>query len=346
MEFPCSTTKFLEVFMKKIIFPGLFLAQIVTAQTTLNPDISIIGDLLSTIDDSSASFSTSGLEIAIQGYVNPFARADVYLHKHDDEAPIEIEEGYITIERGLPFGMGLKAGKFRPDFGKINKEHAHTYAYIHASKVVQETLGEEMRSGVGPEVNFLLPLPWYVNLSAGYFQSGISSHHYHEEEITSDEEEAAGRALSARLSGFYDLSPVTHVEMGFSYYSETAESQNSIIGADFKFKWRPDTYRSFSLQGEYFQNSIPEEEVINAGYIWGNYQFNRIWNAGAIFDYSSDMEEMEYHSFGFFFGFSPVEESSVFRVRLHREIHGDGEPYFSVVTQIIWSLGPHKPHRF
>ncbi len=335
--------------MRKI-FPILLLFTIIFAQTTVNPDISVIGDLIAETDGSESSFNSSGVELAIQGYVNPFARADVYLHKHNDESPIHIEEAFLSIERGLPFNLGLRTGKFRPDFGKINKEHSHTYYYILPSVPVQNTIGNEMWSSVGVEGNLLLPLPWYSNLSLGIFQKGISQHHHgHEEEHEHEhehEETEVGNALSGRLSHFFDLSYDTHLEIGMSYYQEINGQESSIIGADYKFKWRPDTYRSFVLQGDYFHKSTHEGERINAGYTWVNYQFNRIWNTGLILDFSDDIEEESYQSIGIFAGFSPVEESSVFRLRLHQVYHGAEDPHLSLVAQIIWALGPHKPHQF
>ncbi|SVD60381.1 uncharacterized protein METZ01_LOCUS413235, partial [marine metagenome] len=92
------------------------------SQTTVNPDISVLGDLLLINNNESTSLSTSGLEIAVQGYVNPFARADVYLHKHEGESVVELEEAFLTIERGLPLHLGLRTGKFRPSFGKMNRD--------------------------------------------------------------------------------------------------------------------------------------------------------------------------------------------------------------------------------
>ena len=329
--------------MRKI-FPFLLLLTVIFAQTTVNPDISVIGDLFLKTDGSESSFNSSGIELAIQGYVNPFARADVYLHKHNDESPIHMEEAVLSIERGLPLNLGLRTGKFRPDFGKINQEHMHTYCYILPSIPVQGTIGNEMWSSIGIEGSLLLPLPWYSNLSLGFFQKGISQHHHeHEEE---QEETEVGNALSGRFSHFFDMSNDTHLEIGLSYYQEFNGYENSIVGADYKFKWRPDTYRSFVMQGDYFYKSGHGGEIINAGYTWLNYQFNRVWNIGLILDFSDDIEEEAYQSIGIFTGFSPVEESSVFRLRLHQAYHGDKESHLSLVAQIIWALGPHKPHQF
>jgi len=338
--------------MRKLIF-ALFLFTIIFSQTTVNPDISVIGDLIGTTDGETTDFSSSGVELALQGYVNPFARADVYLHKHNDESAIHLEEAFLSIERGLPFNLGARFGKMRPDFSKINPEHMHTYNYILPSTAVQNILGEEMWSALGVEVNSLLPLPWYSNLSIGIFQGGISLEHHHhddEEELEDnhekDGEEEVGKALSGRLSHFVDLNSVTHLELGTSYYLGLEEIDHYLFGGDFKFKWRPDTYRSLTVHGDYFNEHRHDDEIINAGYLWANYQFNRVWNAGLIYDFTDDLDEETYNSIGAFVGFSPAEESSVFRFRVHQEYHGDEDPNLTFVAQIIWSLGPHKPHQF
>lgn len=340
--------------MRKLIFAS-FLITIIYSQTTVNPDISVIGDLIGKTDGETTDFSSSGIELAIQGYVNPFARADVYLHKHNDQSAIHLEEAFLSVERGLPFNLGTRFGKMRPDFGKINQEHMHTYYYILPSTAVQGVLGQEMWGALGIEGNLLLPLPWYSNLSVGVFQQGITQHHHHAEEEEHEHEEEhgeeeaeqeVGKALSGRLSHFFDLNSFTHLELGTSYYLELEETDNFIVGTDLKFKWRPDTYKSVTIQGDYFYKNGHDDEVINAGYLWTNYQFNRVWNAGLIYDFTDDLDEEKYNSIGAFVGFSPAEESSVFRLRVHQDYHGDEDPNLTVVAQIIWSLGPHKPHQF
>ncbi len=155
---------------------GLIFSGILFSQTTANPQFSVIGDLVMDQINDSPKLSSSGVEIAIQGNVNPFARADVYLHKHNDESALELEEAVITIERGLPLGLGLRAGKFRPDIGKINKDHAHLFPFIQAPKSMANILGEEFWSPTGLEGSILLPLPWYTKLSIGYFDEGFEDH--------------------------------------------------------------------------------------------------------------------------------------------------------------------------
>jgi hypothetical protein len=338
--------------MKPNILTAVLISSLL-GQTTLNPDFSVIGDLIINVTEKETKFDDSGLELAIQGNVNPYARADVYIHKHGGDEPIELEEVVLSIERGLPWGLGLRTGLFRPDFGKINPQHRHTYFHILESLPVQETLGDEMWSGLGAEARIFIPLPWYSNLSVGIFENGIVEHGHEENHEALDEEDTQGhidedskdhRAISSRFSQFFDLNQLTHLELGTSYYQEIVNGGKSIFGTDFKFRWRPDTYRSFTWQTDVFYTSFENKKKYTSGYTWINYQFRRIWNIGLIGDYSDNIDGSAYSSFGVFAGFSPVEESSVLRIRLHRSNVKVEDSSWSIVAQLIWSLGPHKPH--
>ena len=336
--------------MFKVTMAAVLLLASGWAQTSVNPDISVIGDLLIEPD----GLTSSGVELAIQGYVNPFARADVSFHKHAGHGdPVELEEAYLSIERGLPLGFGLRSGKFRPDLGKINKEHMHTFPFILPPMVVQDLLGAELWGATGMEINNLLPLPWYSKVSAGVFAQGIGAHHHEEDSAVVDdaagahahEAESMEPAASARWSQFFDLNGVTHLELGLGTYRNLTGERHSLVVGDFKFRWRPDRYRSFTWQGEYFFRRTDEPGPTHAAYTWASYQFNQIWNTGLMLEYSSDLEEEAFIGAGIFMGFSPVEGSSVFRLRLHYGVHGE-EVQITTGGQIIWSLGPHKPHVF
>ena len=349
---------------------GLIFSGILISQTTANPQFSIVGDLVMDQLQKDPNLSSSGIEIAVQGYVNPFARADVYLHKHNDDSPIELEEAVITVERGLPFGLGLRAGKFRPDLGKINKDHAHLFPFIEAPKGISMVLGEEFYAATGLEVNWLTPLPWYSNLSVGYFNSDISGHD-HGEDVSDhidhdhddvhfdgeqDNEEKQATAFSARWSHFIDLNEVNHFEFGTSYYTDY---EKSFGGADFKYKWRPNKYRSLTIQGEMIQfelgdkheeKTVHPKEVLTAGYLLVNFQFNKAWNVGVMGDFwDFDLADIYSMDPSIFIGFSPAEESAVFRIRIGQvanDHEGHDEKHLKTTAQLIWSLGPHKPHRY
>ena len=363
--------------MLKKLVGGILITTFIFGQTTANPQFSVIGDLVIDHLNKNTSLLSSGIEMAIQGYVNPFARADIYLHKHNDTSPIELEEAVMTIEKGLPFGLGIRAGKFRPDLGKINQIHAHLFPYIEAPSGMAKILGEEFWSATGVETNVFLPLPWYSNFSLSYFDSGIGSHDHsnHEKDEDHDKEknedhdkdkddhdhdekdygsDKQTNAFTVRWSHFFELNDVNHLELGLSGYSGQDEG---ILGADFKYKWRPNKYRSLTIQAEVLQHSLEDEymekavhpdELLTAAYAMVNFQFNKAYNFGAMIDYwSLELADDEGMNPSIFFGYSPVEESAVLRLKIGQlEDEGHHKKHLKTTVQIIWSLGPHKPHRY
>jgi hypothetical protein len=81
------------------------------AQTLSNPDVSVVGDSrLEILDSESADalnrsrvdFVFEEIEFNFHAYLNPYMRADVYVGFHGDEGPAAVEEGAITVLRGLP----------------------------------------------------------------------------------------------------------------------------------------------------------------------------------------------------------------------------------------------------
>ncbi len=342
--------------MRSICFTFLIVGlSSLIAQTTVNPDISVIGELGMRQFEGENTLSASSVEIAIEGYVNPYARAEVYLHKHLDGHPIELEEAVLSIERGLPLSLAIRGGKFRPQFGAINKQHLHQFPQIVLPEPVAHLLGDHKWSSAGLEANWLLPLPWYNNISFSYLENGISTEgHSHEEEEEEQHDEAA-KAFSTRYSSFVDLGDISHLEVGLSYYQLMDDSDDNMAGLDFKYKWRPSKYKSITWQNELLRKApmthvedgeAEEHHEVVVAYSMLNYQFSKIWNAGFIVDYSSDIEEAEYQSGGLFFGFSPAEESTVLRIFMKQAQHGDHKPGLLVQAQLLWSLGPHKAHKF
>lgn len=339
------TYSLLKTFLK-YGYPLLFVLPL-TGQTTSNPDISVIGQLVLSEDQARLDWTGSDIELAITGYVNPFARAEVYVHKHDAESSFELEEAFLNIERGLPLGIGLRSGRMQPTLGRMNLEHFHTWPFIEAPIAFTDITGSETWSSDGAEASFILPLPWYSSLTAGIFNSQPGAEvHSHDESSEPESEESSSRVMLGHFTSFFEFSPVTYMEVGSSILREQ-DSEKFIFGMDLKVRWRPDGYRGLTLQSELFL--YPEEDHgddMNAGvYGYINYQFNRSWNIGAIFDGLKHAHEDLSLMPGVFIGFSPVEESMVLRLALKQEPPSEGSGV-TVLSQLIWSLGPHKPHRF
>lgn len=351
--------------MKLRLLTILALISIISAQTTVNPDFSVIGQTRIQSTDSTAQLNFADIELALTGYLNPFARADVYLHKHDVSAAFELEEAVITLERFLPLGTEARIGLFKPNFGAINQDHAHTWSHIHAPVGAAEFLGEEMWMSGGAEFSWFMPLPWAADLSLGAFQSAPGAHdhghrdeHDHEAEAEIDEETSA---YVARLGHFFDLSTSSHLEAGSSIMLNS-ENETKLVNLESKFKWKPDSYRSLTLQSELFlpisqdahEEHADDEEAAEehdeeppelSAYFLLDYQWQKRWNAGLLLDLLKVHEETSILP-GAFIGFDLGEESSMLRIVVKQEEHEHEETHWQVTGQLLWSLGPHKAHKF
>lgn len=180
-----------------------------SSQSSFNPMISIIGDILffnSDLDDFKFedSLDIRELEISFSANVDTFARADFYFgihreaeeegeeHEHSETAAhkahyaLHLEEGYITFLT-LPASFQMKIGKMRATIGKSNPNHLHNLNWYDYPAAIQTYFGDEGLAGTGFEVNLLPPLPFYIELkyqllhdeSGAYFSSHDNPEWFH-----------------------------------------------------------------------------------------------------------------------------------------------------------------------
>ena len=366
------------------------------AAQTQNPDISVIGDVRAFVTDDPADPDEGDLqldlesgELAIQGYLNPFARADLYVGYHDGE--FELEELYATILRGLPLGTVLRAGKYRVDFGKLNLLHPHAYSFLDTPLVHQEFFGEEGLADIGLNLNWQVPIGSSSLTISGNLLKGDFAEphdHDHDEEETAaapagtlrrewlralEDEPAAGTEVdtglgtSERVALFVPTGEWAGVEVGVNALQGTLDEPTDrrveLLGADFKYRWAPDKYRSLTVQGEWIRSErdVPHdvngsgdgsqiERVESTGYFaFVDWRLRQRWNLGAIVERTGLAEEagVAVERAGLFAGFALMEESTMVRLLLRRT-DGDGfaEPVNEAILQLAFSLGPHKAHWF
>ena len=344
-----------------------------TAQTLLNPDLSVIGDFRAVFRPGNAadstgtnefSFVAEEIELAYNGYLNPYMRADAFIGFHIAEEAIDVEEFNLTVLRGLPLSLQFNAGRYLLDFGKINTQHSHQWAWIEFPLMIRTMLGEEGLRTDGARVTTLVAIgESALGLSASAFSSGAFAHEH--EEHAEEEEEAAPEIMgSGRVSLFSQLSETWSAEIGGSYLGGTydpAEQLGVNMGAiDGKLRWRPNTYGSFVWIFEAMSSDreVAEEDSVSftvvkvkakGAFTEVQYQWRKRWDAGGFFDWTEDatIEDAETTAVGAFLGFNPVEETA--RISLvYRHETSDLYDFEddSVTLQFLWSLGPHKAHTF
>jgi len=350
------------------------------AQTTLNPDISVIPRFLLESNDaelakdgtrefSQPDFTFQELEIVAGAYLNPYARADVVLAiaGPDLEDPeLAVEEVYATILRGLPLDLNSRFGKYRTEFGKLNVVHPHAWSFVTQPLSQQRFLGEEGLNDLAVGVSLLLPTGGvYTRLNVDLLRGAAFGETIGIEDATGKNPTYGG---SARLMGFFSLDDNSDLEIGVSGLTGIHDPYESrrfwYINGDFKYKYRPDTYTSLVVQGEFLYNTRNADQdagfnqfgtvkKINSYGLFGfiDFQFMKIFGLGIRYDLSQTPYSTtdKVHAGSIFFGYYPVEETLGFR--LHYQHTRSLEPAVEesvnfIGLQALFSLGPHKAHPF
>lgn len=231
-----------------ISFDGMFA---LAASSARDLDRIEVGDH----DPQQRGFNARNAEIALDGAVDPYFEgfANIVLKlDNDNETEIELEEAFLQTT-SLPFGLQLKGGQFFAAFGRLNPTHPHTWDFADAPLVMGRLLGPDGLRGVGAQISWTLPTPWYSQLYLGV-QNGRGGTGYSFRNpgddgifygrLTSDRE---ARGLQdfvwiPRWENSVNLSDTQTVLGGvsgaFGSNETGAHARTQIYGADLLYKWK------------------------------------------------------------------------------------------------------------
>ena len=300
------------------------------SQSNVNPDISLIGTFNTTYDLTKNSpekgkinFNVPEMELFVDGYLNPYARATGNIAYEDGE--FSVEELYANIVRGLPLDAQIKLGKYLVGFGQLNIVHPHAWAFVGRPLFHQIYFGPEGFNDIGFNFSFILPTTsFYSNLDLGIFKGDAIGKN---EVTTPDDQESIadhrGRSpiFVGRLGTFFQVGDYGNLGIGVDgSYGIHAKSDLNItgnsnftpvnenlyytyLGLDFKYKYKPDDYTSLTIQGEGILNNrdvvrngrfgvdIPmqnKERISTYGaFLYLDYLFNKMYSFGAKYDYTN-----------------------------------------------------------
>lgn len=189
-------------------------------------------------------------EVGLAAAVDPYFRADliIALHRHEGEFHVEVEEGYVTT-LFLP-RVTLRAGKFYLPFGRHNTLHTHAFPFVDAPLTHTMFFGHEGLNEAAVEAAVLVPLPWFVEVSA-WAANGDNEVLFHA---------LKGRDLAygGRLHTLIEAGESVTTEIGGSYAGgrNVAGGWSHVIGGDLTLRWRPasrERYNQLIWQSEYVQ---------------------------------------------------------------------------------------------
>jgi hypothetical protein len=175
----------------------------------LNPEISVTGDMLGVYQSDEGrgpAWNTDfrGLALHLEAYLDPYSRFKAALPFSAEGA--ELEEAYFT-RYGLIGSTNITFGKFRQQFGIVNRWHKHALDWFDFPLALRSIFGPGGLNGTG--------LSFDSNASTGRLVHSLTV------EVTDgDNPSLFGQnsknrpSILAYYDAYQDLSPSTYLELG------------------------------------------------------------------------------------------------------------------------------------
>lgn len=350
---------------------------------SFNPDISVIGDADYHWTDNKRSdvykqFEFRQLELAFSSAVDPYGRADVFTHiePEDGHWHIGLCEAYLTLLT-LPFDFQAKFGKFKADFGKVNKLHLHALPWSDYPSIVTNFFGEEGMSEPGVALSHLVPNPWDI-------YSEITVEAFNNKNARSFAgPDGRDLVFLTHWKNFFELNAEQTLEVGGSFAvgpnDDGKGRQKTLMeGMDLTYKWRPlkkGLYRSLIVEGELYASQKdrsavygsniftdgdgneyevdslvdqPRDRVDSLGcYASVIYQFAKRWSAFSRYDYSEYPDNQSMRDQGPSAGITFAQSEYCFWRLQYRNIERNYDKNDNQIwLQCNFGIGPHRKHEY
>jgi hypothetical protein len=319
------------------------------SQPKLNPEVSATADIRVMAQGQGPQANNVDVrefELALQSPLDPFSNTKIFITLGQDG--VGVEEGY-AYWTGLPGHVRLDVGRFRQQFGELNRWHAHELPWSEYPLAIREYLGEDGLAGDGVSAYWLVPVGG----------GALGTHEVFSQVTLANNATlfAGGNRLSflGHLNNFWNLSPATFVQVGGSaLYGQNPDSAltTTVFGVDFRLNWRPPregNYKSFTLRAEGFAT---QHKILGAGptryggYVGAQYQLNQRLFAGARYDYVQLLQSGDAE-------WTVVPNLTWWQsewVYLRAEWQHDSVPLLAGMRQVsnrfliqaVWAIGPHK----
>ena len=198
-------------------------------------------------------FNLNYAELVLSSNVDPYFALDAVFHF--GEEGVEIEEAYFTTT-ALGYGTRIRGGKFLSEFGRMNKQHHHTWDFNDAPLVYSAFLGPEGLSDVGLQFHYVLPIEPYVMAGLEVMQ-GRSETSFGNESIdvngtTFDAPTPPSLAI-AYLKTSFELGNTTFLP-GISYAYGSTQKQHTHNGVEEGFSGHTSLYDAELTIKHYFNS--------------------------------------------------------------------------------------------
>ena len=311
-------------------------------QAQLNPEIGVTGDVRAygtTRGVQRDNFVPREFEIGFQSALDPYSHTKIFVSIEDGVA--SLEEGY-AYWTGMPGRIRIDVGRFRQQFGELNRWHLHAVPETEYPLVLTSYLGEDGLAGTG--------------LSLYRAFGGLGTH-----ELTAQVTRSASDAelfgdggrptYLVHLLNFWQLWRSAYMQIGGTgLYGTNPDSalRTRVGGLEFRLTWRPPLramYNEWTLRGELL---ALQKEVAGAGptrlggYVSSTYKLNQRFIAGLRYDYVESPE------FGTITrqvipSLTMWQSEWVFlRAQYQWQRVASATATNQIALQAVWAIGPHK----
>ena len=258
----------------------------------LNPEISACGNMLWYYRDQAdtrrrSEFDFRSLELNVQSYLDPFSRMKAIVPITKDGA--ELEEVYYT-RFGLLENVNLDLGKFRQQFGVLNRWHEDALDQVEHPLAIKRIFGAEGLNQTGASFDWTMP-QWgqasqglTVQITNGENEQlfggetmgnpSLLFHYKNYRDLTRD------IYLEWGLSGLFGWNDEWKVNEGGGPTDEHDALGTQVLGADLAMLWEPadkSLYRNIEWRSElYFLNRdllAPDGSGRDNLQAWGAYSY-------------------------------------------------------------------------
>ncbi|MEZ4266775.1 MAG: zinc-regulated TonB-dependent outer membrane receptor [Myxococcota bacterium] len=341
---------------------------------SMNPDIALILDVALGVfssreplqvgahDPTGTGFTFQQLELSMGANVGPYFRLDANLVF--SQFGVEVEEAYGTT-LGLPGRLQIRAGQFLSRFGRLNATHPHQWHFVDQPLVLGKFFGGEGNRGLGLEVSWLTPLPWYVELvaSAGQADGECCNRSYY----GGDDPGVDGLEdflYTLAIKQFFPLSGDLGLSLGLSAQlgpnATGNRNRTDVYGLDLHLRWRPAsstrrTALSLEIEALFRSRQVPHGLLQDAGglaqVVWS---IVPEWEVGARYELVSgladDPLDTEWTGLRHRGSVQGTYYPSHFsRIRLQGGVDDPAwrsKPIWSAVLSLELLIGAHGAHRY
>jgi hypothetical protein len=250
----------------------------------MNPEIALIFDVagayfsdaesgqLGAHDPAKTGFTLQQLEMHAESRVDPYF--DFQTNLVFSEFGVEVEEVYAQT-LSMPYALQIKAGQFLLPYGRANPTHPHSWHFLDQTLMLGKFMGGEGGRGLGAEISWLTPLPWYAKITIGVSQpSGECCARSYFSPINPPINGLEDFIYFSRLEQFWELGLDWGMLVGTSQLvgeNKTGIGNLSLLtGGDVMIRYRPmnsSNRRSVQLQLEWTHRSrqVPQDVLVDQG---------------------------------------------------------------------------------